>query len=160
LWTNSILSLFYIIIPQPPNSTLFPYTTLFRSKQVMGLLIHGDAAFAGQGIIAECFGFSQIDGYTTGGTLHFVINNQIGFTTTPSYSRSGLYCTDIAKMVEAPIFHCNADDPEAVVHCARIAIEFRQEFGVDVVVDMVCYRRFGHNEGDEPKFTQPLMYKA
>ena len=128
-------------------------------KQVMGLLIHGDAAFAGQGIIAECFGFSQIDGYTTGGTLHFVINNQIGFTTTPRYSRSGLYCTDVAKMVEAPIFHCNGDDPEAVVHCARIATEFRQEFGVDVVVDMVCYRRFGHNEGDEPKFTQPLMYK-
>ena len=128
-------------------------------KQVMGLLIHGDAAFAGQGIIAECFGFSQIEGYTTGGTLHFVINNQIGFTTTPHYSRSGLYCTDVAKMVEAPIFHCNGDDPEAVVHCARIAIEFRQEFGVDVVLDMVCYRRFGHNEGDEPKFTQPLMYQ-
>ena len=130
-----------------------------KRKQVMGLLIHGDAAFAGQGIIAECFGFSQIDGYTTGGTLHFVINNQIGFTTTPRYSRSGLYCTDVAKMVEAPIFHCNGDDPEAVVHCARIATEFRQEFGVDVVLDMVCYRRFGHNEGDEPKFTQPLMYK-
>jgi len=129
-------------------------------KQVMGLLIHGDAAFAGQGIIAECFGFSQIQGYTTGGTLHFVINNQIGFTTTPSYSRSGLYCTDIAKMVEAPIFHCNADDPEAVVYCARLAMEFRQEFGIDVVLDMVCYRRFGHNEGDEPKFTQPLMYKT
>ncbi len=128
-------------------------------KQVMGLLIHGDAAFAGQGIIAECFGFSQIEGYTTGGTLHFVINNQIGFTTTPRYSRSGLYCTDVAKMVEAPIFHCNGDDPEAVVHCARIAMDFRQEFGVDTVVDMVCYRRFGHNEGDEPKFTQPLMYK-
>ncbi len=129
-------------------------------KQVMGFLIHGDAAFAGQGIIAECFGFSQINGYTTGGTLHFVINNQIGFTTTPQYSRSGLYCTDIAKMVEAPIFHVNADDPEAVVYCARLAMEFRQEFGTDVVVDMVCYRRFGHNEGDEPKFTQPLMYKA
>ncbi len=129
-------------------------------KQVMGLLIHGDAAFAGQGIIAECFGFSQIDGYTTGGTLHFVINNQIGFTTTPRYSRSGLYCTDVAKMVEAPIFHVNADDPEAVVYCARLAMEFRQEFGVDVVLDMVCYRRFGHNEGDEPKFTQPLMYKT
>ncbi len=128
-------------------------------KQVMGLLIHGDAAFAGQGIIAECFGFSQIEGYTTGGTLHFVINNQIGFTTTPRYSRSGLYCTDVAKMVEAPIFHCNGDDPEAVVHCARIAMDFRQEFGIDTVVDMVCYRRFGHNEGDEPKFTQPLMYK-
>jgi len=129
-------------------------------KQVMGLLFHGDAAFAGQGIIAECFGFSQIKGYTTGGTIHVVTNNQIGFTTTPQYSRSGLYCTDVAKMVEAPIFHCNADDPEAVVHCARMAIEFRQQFGVDVVVDMICYRRFGHNEGDEPKFTQPLMYKA
>ncbi len=128
-------------------------------KQVMGLLIHGDAAFAGQGIIAECFGFSQIEGYTTGGTIHFVINNQIGFTTTPRYSRSGLYCTDIAKMVEAPIFHVNGDDPEAVVYCARLAMEFRQEFGIDVVLDMVCYRRFGHNEGDEPKFTQPLMYK-
>src|SRR6185369_8903431 len=128
-------------------------------KQVLALLLHGDAAFAGQGIIAECFGFSQIQGYTTGGTIHFVINNQIGFTTTPSYSRSGLYCTDVAKMVEAPIFHCNGDDPEAVVHCARIAMDFRQEFGIDTVIDMVCYRRFGHNEGDEPKFTQPLMYK-
>jgi len=127
-------------------------------KKVMGLLLHGDAAFAGQGVIAECFGFSQIEGYTTGGTIHFVINNQIGFTTTPQYSRSGLYCTDIAKMVEAPIFHVNGDDPEAVVHCARIATEFRQAFGVDVVLDLVCYRRHGHNEGDEPKFTQPLMY--
>jgi len=129
-------------------------------KQSVALLFHGDAAMAGQGIIAECFGFSQVKGYTTGGTIHFVINNQIGFTTTPQYSRSGLYCTDVAKMVEAPIFHCNADDPEAVVHCARMATEFRQEFGIDVVIDMVCYRRFGHNEGDEPKFTQPLMYKA
>ncbi|TAK98660.1 MAG: 2-oxoglutarate dehydrogenase E1 component [Rhodospirillaceae bacterium] len=129
-------------------------------KKVMGLLMHGDAAFAGQGVIAECFGFSQIEGYTTGGTVHVVVNNQIGFTTTPRYSRSGLYCTDIAKMAETPIFHVNADDPEAVVNAARIAIEFRQEFGVDVVLDMVCYRRFGHNEGDEPKFTQPLMYKA
>ena len=127
-------------------------------KKVLGLLLHGDAAFAGQGVIAECFGFSQIEGYTTGGTIHFVINNQIGFTTTPQYSRSGLYCTDIAKMVEAPIFHVNGDDPEAVVHCARIATEFRQEFGVDVVLDLVCYRRYGHNEGDEPKFTQPIMY--
>ncbi len=129
-------------------------------KKVLALLMHGDAAFAGQGIIAECFGFSQIKGYTTGGTIHVVVNNQIGFTTTPRYSRSGLYCTDIAKMVEAPIFHANADDPEAVVHAARLAIEFRQEFGIDVVLDMICYRRFGHNEGDEPKFTQPLMYKA
>ena len=128
-------------------------------KQVLGLLIHGDAAFAGQGIIAECFGFSQLEGYSTGGTIHFVINNQIGFTTTPQYSRSGLYCTDVAKMVEAPIFHVNGDDPEAVIHCSRIATEFRQEFGVDVVIDLVCYRRHGHNEGDEPKFTQPLMYK-
>ena len=128
-------------------------------KQVLGLLIHGDAAFAGQGIIAECFGFSQLDGYSTGGTIHFVINNQIGFTTTPQYSRSGLYCTDVAKMVEAPIFHVNGDDPEAVIHCSRIATEFRQEFGADVVIDLVCYRRHGHNEGDEPKFTQPLMYK-
>ena len=127
-------------------------------KKVMGLLLHGDAAFAGQGIIAECFGFSQIEGYTTGGTIHFVVNNQIGFTTTPQYSRSGLYCTDIAKMVEAPIFHVNGDDPEAAVHCARIATEFRQQFGVDAVIDLVCYRRHGHNEGDEPKFTQPLMY--
>ncbi len=128
-------------------------------KQNLALLIHGDAAFAGQGIIAECFGFSQIEGYTTGGTIHVVINNQIGFTTTPRYSRSGLYCTDVAKMVEAPIFHVNADDPEAVVHAARIVTEFRQEFGIDVVLDIVCYRRFGHNEGDEPKFTQPVMYK-
>ncbi|MBL8628979.1 MAG: 2-oxoglutarate dehydrogenase E1 component [Rhodospirillaceae bacterium] len=128
-------------------------------KENLALLIHGDAAFAGQGIIAECFGFSQIDGYTTGGTIHVVINNQIGFTTTPRYSRSGLYCTDVAKMVEAPIFHVNADDPEAVVHAARIVTEFRQEFGIDVVLDIVCYRRFGHNEGDEPKFTQPVMYK-
>ena len=128
-------------------------------KKVLGLLIHGDAAFAGQGIIAECFGFSQLEGYTTGGTIHFVINNQIGFTTTPEYSRSGLYCTDVAKMVEAPIFHVNGDDPEAVIHCSRIATEFRQEFGADVVIDLVCYRRHGHNEGDEPKFTQPLMYK-
>ncbi len=128
-------------------------------RQNLALLIHGDAAFAGQGIIAECFGFSQIEGYTTGGTVHVVINNQIGFTTTPRYSRSGLYCTDVAKMVEAPIFHVNADDPEAVVHAARIVTEFRQEFGIDVVLDIVCYRRFGHNEGDEPKFTQPVMYK-
>ena len=128
-------------------------------KKSLALLIHGDAAFAGQGIIAECFGFSQIEGYATGGTIHVVINNQIGFTTTPKYSRSGLYCTDVAKMVEAPIFHVNADDPEAVVHCARMVTEFRQEFGIDVVLDIVCYRRFGHNEGDEPKFTQPIMYK-
>ncbi|HXP96067.1 MAG TPA: 2-oxoglutarate dehydrogenase E1 component [Telmatospirillum sp.] len=128
-------------------------------RQVMGLLIHGDAAFAGQGVVHECFAMSQIKGYTTGGTLHVVINNQIGFTTAPQYSRSGPYCTDVAKMVQAPIFHVNGDDPEAVVHAARIATEFRQEFGADVVVDMVCYRRHGHNESDEPAFTQPLMYR-
>ncbi len=128
-------------------------------KRVMSILIHGDAAFAGQGIVAECFGMSQLKGYRTGGTIHFVINNQIGFTTSPHFSRSGQYCTDIAKMVQAPILHVNGDDPEAVVHAARIATEFRQEFGVDVVVDMVCYRRHGHNESDEPAFTQPQMYE-
>jgi 2-oxoglutarate dehydrogenase E1 component len=127
-------------------------------KKVLAILIHGDAAFAGQGLVAECFGLSQLKGYRTGGTIHIVINNQIGFTTSPQYSRSGQYCTDIAKMVQAPILHCNGDDPEAVVHAARIATEFRQEFGVDVVVDMVCYRRHGHNESDEPAFTQPIMY--
>jgi 2-oxoglutarate dehydrogenase E1 component len=127
---------------------------------VLPLLLHGDAAFAGQGIVAECFAMSGTKGFRTGGTVHFVINNQIGFTTSPNNSRSSPYCTDIALMVQAPIFHVNGDDPEAVVHCARIATEFRQLFHKDVVIDMFCYRRFGHNETDEPAFTQPLMYRA
>jgi len=127
---------------------------------VLPLLLHGDAAFAGQGVVAECFAMSGTKGFKTGGTIHFVINNQIGFTTAPIYSRSSPYCTDIALMVQAPIFHVNGDDPEAVVHCARIATEFRQLFHKDVVLDMICYRRFGHNETDEPAFTQPLMYRA
>ena len=130
-----------------------------RSK-VLPILLHGDAAFAGQGVVAECFGLSGLKGHRTGGTLHLIVNNQIGFTTAPQFSRSSPYPTDIALMVEAPIFHVNGDDPEAVVHAARVAIEFRQKFHKDVVIDMFCYRRFGHNEGDEPMFTQPLMYKA
>jgi 2-oxoglutarate dehydrogenase E1 component len=128
--------------------------------QAMGVLLHGDAAFVGQGPVAETLGLSQLDGYGTGGTIHFIINNQIGFTTSPSYSRSSPYSSDVAKMIQAPIFHVNGDDPEAVVHVARIATEFRQEFRRDVVVDMFCYRRHGHNEGDEPAFTQPIMYRA
>jgi len=126
---------------------------------VMPLLIHGDAAFAGQGVVAECFGLSGLKGYRTGGSLHFIVNNQIGFTTNPRYARSSPYPSDVAKMIEAPIFHANGDDPEAVVFCAKVATEFRQKFQKPVVIDMFCYRRFGHNEGDEPSFTQPLMYK-
>jgi 2-oxoglutarate dehydrogenase E1 component len=126
---------------------------------VLPLLIHGDAAFAGQGVIAECFGLSGLKGYRTGGSIHFIINNQIGFTTAPRYSRSSPYPSDTAKMIEAPIIHVNGDDPEAVVYAAKVAIEFRQKFHKPVVIDMFCYRRFGHNEGDEPSFTQPLMYK-
>ncbi len=125
---------------------------------VMPILLHGDAAFAGQGVVAECFGLSGLKGHRTGGTMHIVVNNQIGFTTAPSYSRSSPYPTDIALMVEAPIFHVNGDDPEAVVHAARVATEFRQKFHKDVVLDIICYRRFGHNEGDEPMFTNPAMY--
>lgn len=128
--------------------------------QVLPVLLHGDAAFAGQGVVAECFGLSGLVGHRTGGTMHIVVNNQIGFTTAPSFSRSSPYPTDIALMVEAPIFHVNGDDPEAVVHAAKVATEFRQKFHKDVVLDIFCYRRFGHNEGDEPMFTNPLMYKA
>lgn len=126
--------------------------------QVLPLLLHGDAAFAGQGVVAECFGLSGLVGHKTGGTIHVVVNNQIGFTTAPHFSRSSPYPTDIALMVEAPIFHVNGDDPEAVVHAAKVATEFRQIFHKDVVIDIFCYRRFGHNEGDEPMFTNPIMY--
>jgi 2-oxoglutarate dehydrogenase E1 component len=125
---------------------------------VMPLLLHGDAAFAGQGVVAECFALSGLRGYGVGGTMHFVVNNQIGFTTSPKNSRSSPYPTDVAMMVETPIFHCNGDDPEAVTFAAKVATEYRQLFGKDVVVDMFCYRRFGHNEGDDPTMTQPLMY--
>jgi 2-oxoglutarate dehydrogenase E1 component len=126
---------------------------------VLPLLMHGDAAFAGQGVVAECFALSDLKGYRTGGSLHFIVNNQIGFTTYPRYSRSSPYPSDVAKMIDAPIFHVNGDDPEAVVFAAKVAIEFRQKFHKPVVIDMFCYRRHGHNEGDEPMFTQPVMYK-
>ncbi len=128
-------------------------------KKVIPVLIHGDAAFAGQGVVAECFAMSGLKGHNTGGTIHIIVNNQIGFTTSPRFARSSPYPSDLGKVVESPILHCNGDDPESVVHCAKIAIEFRQKFNKDVVIDMICYRRFGHNEGDEPSFTQPLMYK-
>ena len=128
-------------------------------KKVIPILIHGDAAFAGQGVVAECFAMSGLPGHNTGGTIHVIINNQIGFTTSPRFARSSPYPSDVAKMVDAPILHVNGDDPEAAVYAARIATEFRLKFNRDVLIDLICYRRFGHNEGDEPSFTQPLMYK-
>ena len=127
--------------------------------KVIPILLHGDAAFAGQGIVAECFAMSGLKGHNTGGTIHIIVNNQVGFTTSPSFARSSPYPSEVAKMVQAPIFHVNGDDAESVVYCARIATEYRQKFKRDVVIDIICYRRFGHNEGDEPSFTQPLMYK-
>jgi 2-oxoglutarate dehydrogenase E1 component len=130
-----------------------------KRTSVMPLLIHGDAAFAGQGVVAECFGLSGLRGHRSGGSVHFIVNNQIGFTTSPHFARSSPYPSDVAKMIEAPIFHANGDDPEAVVYAAKIATEFRQKFRKPVVIDMFCYRRFGHNETDEPAFTQPAMYK-
>ena len=139
-----------------PRGDIVP---LDQRARVLPLLLHGDAAFAGQGVVAECFGLSGLRGHRTAGSVHFIINNQIGFTTNPRFARSSPYPSDIAKMVEAPIFHVNGDDPEAVVYAAKVAIEFRQKFHKPVVVDMFCYRRYGHNEGDEPAFTQPLMYQ-
>ena len=130
-----------------------------QRTSVLPLLMHGDAAFAGQGVVAECFALSDLKGYRTGGSVHFIVNNQIGFTTYPRYSRSSPYPSDVAKMIDAPIFHVNGDDPEAVVFAAKVAIEYRQQFHKPVVIDMFCYRRHGHNEGDEPAFTQPVMYK-
>ncbi|MCV6545700.1 MAG: 2-oxoglutarate dehydrogenase E1 component [Cohaesibacter sp.] len=137
----------------------FIETTQVDRSTVLPLLLHGDAAFAGQGVVAECLGLSGLRGHRTGGSIHVIINNQIGFTTNPRFSRSSPYPSDMAKMIEAPVFHCNGDDPESVVFAAKIATEFRQTFRKPVVIDMFCYRRFGHNEGDEPAFTQPIMYK-
>src|SRR5205807_4703563 len=128
-------------------------------ERVIPLLVHGDAAFAGQGVVAETLNLSQLDGYWTGGTIHLIINNQIGFTTLSDDARSTPYSTDIARGVQAPIFHVNGDDPEAAIRVARVAFDFREQFKKDVVIDMFCYRRHGHNEGDDPSYTQPLLYR-
>jgi 2-oxoglutarate dehydrogenase E1 component len=164
------ISVHLCLVPNPSHLEAVDPVVLGKSRAVqtmrgdregdtvLPILLHGDAAFAGQGVVAECFGFSGLPGYGTGGTIHFVINNQVGFTTSPQFARSSPYPSDIAKSVQAPILHVNGDDPEAVTFCCKLAIEFRQAFNRDVVIDMWCYRRFGHNEGDEPSFTQPLMY--
>ena len=140
------------------RATLMMRDDLTDMDEVLPFLIHGDAAFAGQGIVWETLGFQGIRGYATGGCIHYIINNQIGFTTSPQFARNSPYPSDVAKAVQAPIFHVNGDDPEAVTFCCKLAIEYRQKFDKDVVIDMWCYRRFGHNEGDEPSFTQPQMY--